>query len=136
MNPPEIRITFAQYFDQELPSSYPHSLDVNHMQELYPAGELQAHERLDSFIKNKATRYHQGRDVPQIEGTSGLSPFLAAGALSARQCVVAARTANKGRLTTGDEGLRTWIKEVGWRVKARKCTCIARSRDGRDLSHC
>lgn len=127
MNSPEIKTTLAQYFDQELPSSLPHSLDVNLMQELYPAGELKAHERLDSFVKNKATRYHQGRDVPHIDGTSIISPYLAAGVLSARQCIVAARAANKGKLTTGDEGLKTWIKEIGWRVRPQVCTCIARS---------
>ncbi|GJJ76465.1 deoxyribodipyrimidine photo-lyase [Entomortierella parvispora] len=114
-NPPEIRTTFAQYFDQNPPSSYPHTLDINNMKELYPAGESQAHRRLDSFIKNKASRYQEGRDIPQLEGTSVLSPYLAAGVISARQCVAAARTANKGKLTTGDEGLKTWIKEVGWR---------------------
>ncbi|KAG0047646.1 hypothetical protein BGZ83_007332 [Gryganskiella cystojenkinii] len=114
-NPPEAKRTFAQYFKQDPPASHPHSLDVDEMKKLYPAGETKAHERLEAFVEEKAKRYHQGRDVPHQQGTSVLSPYLSAGVVSGRQCLVAARAANKGKIQSGDEGLKTWIKELGWR---------------------
>lgn len=92
-------------------------MDTDDIRRLYPAGELKAHERLASFIKEKGGRYHKNRDVPCLEGTSVLSPYLSAGVISARQCVGATKLANKGRVSTGDEGLKAWIKEVGWRVR-------------------
>ena len=39
------------------------------------------------FCQQKAADYEQQRDLPAIEGTSRLSPCLAVGALSPRQCL-------------------------------------------------
>ncbi|KAG0273217.1 hypothetical protein BGZ95_010963 [Linnemannia exigua] len=114
-NPPEAKEIFAEHFKTNPPSSHPHPLDINEMKRRYPAGEDEAHTRLEKFIQEKGKGYHQGRDVPDQDGTSVLSPYLNAGVLSTRQCVVAARTANKNKIQSGDEGLKTWIKELGWR---------------------
>lgn len=115
-NQPEAKELYAEHFKAKPPSSHPHLLDVNEMKRRYPAGEDEAHARLEKFVQEKGSRYHQGRDVPHQDGTSVLSVYLNAGVLSTRQCIVAARTANKNRLQSGDDGLKTWIKELGWRV--------------------
>ncbi len=81
---------------------------------LYPAGEAAAHARLQRFIRTAAPAYVDGRNVPSHAGTSGLSPYLAAGVLSPRQCLEAASRASNGRPFT-TEGISTWISELCWR---------------------
>ena len=49
------------------------------------AGEDEAHDRLNPFTRNRV-RVCGERDLPAREGTSTLSPYLAIGALSVRQC--------------------------------------------------
>jgi deoxyribodipyrimidine photo-lyase len=44
-----------------------------------------------------------------------LSPYLAVGAVSLRQCLWSALDANQGRLEGGNQGLSTWINELIWR---------------------
>ena len=53
--------------------------------------------------------------MPSRNGTSLLSPYLAAGVLSPRQCLHAAIDANGGTLTGGRPGVQTWISELIWR---------------------
>lgn len=57
---------------------------------LWAAGEAEAHRRLARFVESGLDRYKEQRDIPGIEGTSTLSPHLAVGVLSPRQCVVPA----------------------------------------------
>lgn len=83
--------------------------------DLFPAGEREAASRLESFLEGPADRYQADRDFPAIDGTSTLSPYLAVGAVSARQCLHAAVQANGGRLADGNPGLSTWITELIWR---------------------
>lgn len=82
--------------------------------ELWPAGEGVAQKRLAEFVSRRIGSYKDNRDFPGVEGTSALSPYLAAGVISARQCLAAARTANAGR-TDGEGGAATWISELVWR---------------------
>jgi deoxyribodipyrimidine photo-lyase len=82
---------------------------------VWPAGESHARERLARFVAKGLAPYKARRDTPSIEGTSALSPYLAVGAVSARQCVVAAAEANGGKLDSGGAGEVHWISEVVWR---------------------
>lgn len=82
---------------------------------LWPAGEAEANKRLKKFLKSHGDNYHHDRDFPAIEGTSQLSPYLAVGAVSARQCIAATLAHNQGELDSGSEGLITWINEFIWR---------------------
>ena len=77
-------------------------------EDLYPAGEEAALARLGEFMKESADHYAQGRDLPGKAGTSTLSPYLAAGVLSPRQCLAAARSARS-------EGRQVWVSELIWR---------------------
>ncbi|WP_191237760.1 deoxyribodipyrimidine photo-lyase [Cobetia marina] len=97
-----------------------HSVDVEHgpseplEAERWPAGEDAAQERLERFMTFRARRYHEQRDLPGTRGTSELSPYLALGMISARQCY-AAVLAENGSLADGDVGLTTWVNELIWR---------------------
>jgi deoxyribodipyrimidine photo-lyase len=82
---------------------------------LWPAGEAVAVKRLQYFIDHIIINYHTWRDYPAIDGTSKLSPYLATGMISARQCLHAALTANSGQLDKGQVGITTWINELIWR---------------------
>lgn len=89
--------------------------DSNIASEYWLAGEEYAQYCLRDFIKNKITAYARQRDLPAIDGTSQLSPYLAAGIISPRQCLQAALEANQFSLTNGNVGILTWINELIWR---------------------
>ncbi len=58
---------------------------------LFPAGELEAQRRLNSFSDFTISRYAEYRNRMDIDGTSGISPYLRFGMLSARQAAWSAR---------------------------------------------
>ena len=81
--------------------------------DLYPAGEAEAAKRLKAFAKQIA-EYNEKRDLPAVDGTSGLSAYLAAGVVSPRQCLAVAEKAIKS--SDGDnEGATVWVSELTWR---------------------
>lgn len=82
---------------------------------LWPAGEKEASKRLKYFIKHHIHDYQTARDFPQLEATSQLSPYLAIGTISPRQCLVAALQANHGEWDSGSSGVTTWVGELIWR---------------------
>ncbi|MFO0602147.1 MAG: deoxyribodipyrimidine photo-lyase [Polyangiales bacterium] len=82
---------------------------------LWPAGEAAARRRLDHFTRTALRDYHLTRDLPSLDGTSALSPYLAAGVLSARQCLAAAASVNDGFVEAGHAGPVTWVSELAWR---------------------
>ena len=82
---------------------------------LWPAGEEEALDRLAAFVDGPIRDYKSKRDLPAEAATSTLSPYLAVGSLSPRQCLTAALSANEGRWDEGSEGVTTWISELVWR---------------------
>ncbi len=82
-------------------------------EDLWPPGEAEAEKRLQKFVE-KIDDYQQARDQPAVAGTSLLSPYLAAGVVSPRQCLAAAVAANNGKIS-GRKGATTWISELTWR---------------------
>lgn len=80
---------------------------------LWPPGEDEAQRRLKAFAE-KIDDYDQARDVPAVSGTSQLSPYLAAGVISPRQCLAAAISADSAAIG-GAGGATTWISELTWR---------------------
>ena len=83
--------------------------------DLWPADEAHARSRLDAFVDARIRAYHEKRDIPSVNGTSTLSPYLAAGVLSPRRCLHAALAANQSRVSNGAKGPDTWISELIWR---------------------
>lgn len=84
-------------------------------EQLWPAGEDEAHDRLSRFLEDDIKRYKEKRDFPSDAATSQLSPYLAIGAISTTQCMHAALSLNHGSLSEGHQGISTWINELIWR---------------------
>ena len=85
------------------------------IRQLWPAGEEAALDRLAEFADQRLEDYDRRRDFPALNGTSQLSPYLAAGVLSPRQCLNAALRINRGELDSGNPGAISWINELLWR---------------------
>ena len=83
--------------------------------ELWKAGERTALSQLNAFCKNRADNYQRDRDIPNVRGTSGLSPQLAMGTISANQCLAAAYKVNDNRWIGPSDGINTWVSEIIWR---------------------
>jgi deoxyribodipyrimidine photo-lyase len=99
-------------------SRLPHSIDGvrrDRVRARWPADERTAHRRLHDFVDERLDAYKDQRDLPAVDGTSGLSAYLSLGVLSARQCLHAAMAANGGRLQGGSKGAESWISELIWR---------------------
>lgn len=108
------------------PAAVPRSLAMfaTHVPaDLWPAGEASARERLAAFASDSIARYKSTRDLPAQPGTSQLSPYLAVGAVSPRQCVAAALAAaglagdklDPAAFDAMSVGPATWISELIWR---------------------
>ncbi|ENZ8580302.1 TPA: deoxyribodipyrimidine photo-lyase [Klebsiella aerogenes] len=81
--------------------------------DLFAADEKTALARLRAFCQQPAADYDQQRDFPAIEGTSRLSPCLAVGVLSPRQCLHRLLREQPGALD-GEAGA-SWLNEIIWR---------------------
>ncbi len=85
----------------------------------WPAGEKAARKRLEEFVEGRIRDYADARDIPAVDGTSGVSAYLALGMLSPRRCLRAAAEASsksaEAALTDGGKGVTTWISELFWR---------------------
>lgn len=74
---------------------------------LLSGGSSQALSRLKAFDK-KMKDYGEARDIPSLEGTSNLSPYIRHGCLSVRDMV-------RAGLANTTEGGSKWLSEVIWR---------------------
>lgn len=79
----------------------------------YGVGTEHVLTRLRDFASTKLSAYKRQRDFPAIDGTSQLSPYLAIGALSVRQCVT--RLWYEAESQGFGEGAQTWLNELIWR---------------------
>ena len=97
----------------ELPSAELPDLPVP---DYFPAGEREAHRRLDAFLDGPIFSYTAGRDRLDQDGTSTLSPYLRFGMLSVRQTAAAARqAAGLAADVQSRVGCETWLNEIIWR---------------------
>ncbi len=78
---------------------------------IWPAGSEAAHNRLQDFIAMHLDEYSVQRDIPFEPGTSQLSPYLATGALSVRQCMAGVAAASEDP----DWFNGQWLTELIWR---------------------
>jgi len=82
--------------------------------DLWPAGEAAAQKRLAGFAGGCLEKYHELRDLPAVDGTSCLSPWLTCGAISPRQCLAAIRHEPEKWPAEGS-GAEAWLNELIWR---------------------
>ncbi|MDW6094434.1 deoxyribodipyrimidine photo-lyase [Vibrio rhizosphaerae] len=90
------------------PFSYPRESS-----QAWPVTTREIRDRLRTFCRDRVDVYHQQRDFPALSATSELSPYLAIGALSVRQCLARLYQASEhGHLSAGAE---SWLSELIWR---------------------
>ncbi len=96
--------------DLELMPTIPWHSQFN---ERWTPGEKGAAENLSAFLKNPVLSYKEDRNVPDIQGTSCLSPHLHFGEISPNQVWYAALHAAEPH--SEDENLDCYLSELGWR---------------------
>ncbi|KAJ7904641.1 FAD binding domain of DNA photolyase-domain-containing protein [Mycena olivaceomarginata] len=132
---------FGALFDSLVPESVVSfeldPADRAKMEQVWPAGETAANEILQRFLHTKSRSsqlaavnplaegaedsikrsrisvYDAERDRADKDTTSRLSPYLAAGVISARACVRATMPDTKNAAKKVDGG--RWVQEVAWR---------------------
>lgn len=102
----------ALHVNESLPL-FPH--EPIEISQQFPIGEKAALTQLRRFCSQKVTDYQKDRDIPSIDGTSQLSPYLAVGVLSPRQCFNRLQAENSQVLDYPDSGAFTWLNELVWR---------------------
>lgn len=78
-------------------------------QDLWPISTKDIHQKLGQFCVHAVSQYKEQRDIPSINGTSTLSPYLMMGAVSVRQCIASVR------LNIADWRSNQWVTELVWR---------------------
>ncbi|WP_244490276.1 deoxyribodipyrimidine photo-lyase [Rhizobium sp. Root483D2] len=79
--------------------------------EVWTPGEAAALERLEAFVDDGLSGYKTRRDLPSVDGTSGLSPYLAMGEISPARIWHATRNLHN---VPADDVI-TFRKELAWR---------------------
>lgn len=92
----------------------------SHMQDIdwLKPGSHAGLNKAQLFINNKIQDYDQARDIPSIFGTSCISPYLALGIISVRQCIqILLNSTPHHNLSqiTENNGAMTWLSELIWR---------------------
>ncbi|RRJ82745.1 cryptochrome/photolyase family protein [Aestuariirhabdus litorea] len=90
-----------------LPGTGPYRSD------LWPASETQALAELHHFLQDRRGRYGEMRDIPSVNGTSRLSPYLASGLLSPRRCLQLIQ--QHSAVDGGEWREDPWLRELAWR---------------------
>lgn len=82
-------------------------------EDLWPADQDIAKQRLWQFCHHKEGHYQEDRDYPIKPATSTLSPYLALGALGPRQCLEAIYYTCHENARRWQDSI--WLKELAWR---------------------
>jgi len=82
---------------------------------IWPAGEAAAKAQLARFADKNLHNYHLMRDLPAADATSRLSPWLAAGVLSVRQCFEKLMQNCQTKWPEPESGAGVWLNELIWR---------------------
>jgi deoxyribodipyrimidine photo-lyase len=84
-----------------------------HIKSLWNVSEEGAQERLARFINEAIEEYDDDRNIPSVQGTSLLSPYLHFGLLSPNQAWYAVHDAYNG--SRENKGVYVYLSELGWR---------------------
>ncbi|GAB7363223.1 hypothetical protein MBLNU230_g3505t1 [Neophaeotheca triangularis] len=120
VNPASAREKFKRLFETAIPPAPANKRltpeERDRLTHLWPAGEHEAHTRLERFLAEKINAYKETRNFPAANSTAMLSVHFSAGTLASRTAVRAARAANSTRaLDGGNADISGWISELGWR---------------------
>jgi deoxyribodipyrimidine photo-lyase len=81
----------------------------------WPLIDVVEQQVIPDFLSEKLADYAQQRDIPGCKGTSGLSPYLAIGALSARYLLRQLQQKHPDILSASDSNVFVWLNELIWR---------------------
>jgi deoxyribodipyrimidine photo-lyase len=101
-----------------IPSNNPSEIKVNNTESIssaWPLVQEVESKILPTFFNEKVFNYHSQRDIPSIKGTSGLSPYLAAGVISPRYILRSLINAYPDILLATDSEEFSWLNEIIWR---------------------
>lgn len=70
---------------------------------------------LACFYESKLSNYANVRDIPSVKGTSGISPYLAAGVISPRYVLTSLLNRCPDILIATDSPEFAWLNEIIWR---------------------
>jgi deoxyribodipyrimidine photo-lyase len=118
------KINTIKFLDISLPySKNKNNLDNKSIKKIYPAKkwyckfekywqptEEKGAELLNNFVTQKISNYSNNRDVPSVEGTSKLSPYLRFGQISVNQIMKKCLEIKNKNI-----GFRKYLNEIGWR---------------------
>ena len=86
------------------------------LHEAWTVGEGGAHARLEDFCKHAVAGYSANRDLPAVDGTSQLSPYLHFGEISPLQIAARCERLFAESHSAGvRKGGEHFLREVGWR---------------------
>ena len=95
--------------------SFPEAVTkLPHNSKYFLGGTKNAKKRLNVFLERLVRNYQRDRDVPSIDGTSRLSPYIRFGAISIRECFSKAEECILSE-ELSQIGANKWIDELIWR---------------------
>lgn len=102
---------------------YNNNISKNTFNWSYPVKDSSAWPLADLFLKNNfvnflnsgITRYKNNRDIPSVDGTAKISPYLAIGAISPRYVLNHLLHIYPDLLLGSPEQPATWLNELIWR---------------------
>ena len=100
----------------------PHQIAHTNSSSAWPLAKDYESNALISFFSNKISDYADYRDIPSIKGTSGISPYLAAGVISPRFVLFSLLHRFPDLLLATDSKEFSWLNEIIWREFYRHLT--------------
>lgn len=91
------------------------SSKVDSISRKWPLVKQITEKALPLFYRNKISHYKSVRDIPSIKGTSGISPYLAAGVLSPNYVFNSLLSKYPDILMSSDSEEFCWLSEIIWR---------------------
>lgn len=104
---PEFEVDKSKIVKNKIPENLHELIGFVSTPAVLTGGTTQALKHLKSFSP-KMKDYTEARNIPSIDGTSNLSPYIRHGCLSIRDMV-------RSALTHKTEGANTWLSELVWR---------------------
>ena len=96
--------------DENIESIYPKKNWYKKFEKYWEPSEENAEKILNNFINKSIENYAINRDIPSIQGTSKLSPYLKFGQISVHQIMQKCFKIKNKKI-----GYRKYINEIGWR---------------------
>lgn len=106
------KLSVKAYTKPKLSESISHNLVDS---SAWPLAEDFIKDHIPTFLQTKIEKYNDQRDIPGVKGTSGLSPYLAIGAISPNYLLYILLNQYPDLLLKHPEQPFVWLNELIWR---------------------